>query len=86
MDNTFKNVTPMPGDSEHKIQQKREALMGYLQSKASAPTAKGNGLDLSKFESTRPITMDQQAMKTPEIKTLNGVQYQKVNGGWRKVQ
>lgn len=52
MDNTFQNVTPMPGDSEHKIQQKRASLREYLQSKASAPTAKGYGIDLSRFSST----------------------------------
>jgi hypothetical protein len=54
MDNTFKNVTPMPGDSEHTINQKREALMEYLQSKASASTAKAYGIDLRKFEKTAP--------------------------------
>lgn len=53
MDNTFKNITPAPGDSEHKIEQKRQALTEYLQSKMSAPTAKGSGLDLNKFESTK---------------------------------
>lgn len=52
MENTFKNITPAPGDSQHTIEQKREALMGYLQSKSSAPTAKGYGIDLSKFKST----------------------------------
>lgn len=79
MDNTFKNITPMPGDSEHKIQQKREALYEYLQSKASAPVAKGNGLDLGRFESTRP-------MDFVETKTMGGHQYQKVHGGWKKVK
>lgn len=52
MDNTFNNVTPMAGDSEYKINQKRATLMHYLESKASAPTAKGNGIDLQKFKST----------------------------------
>ena len=49
MENTFKNITPSPGDSEHTIQQKREALQGYLQSKASTPVAKGFGIDLQKL-------------------------------------
>lgn len=52
MDNTFKNITPMPGDLESTIETKRNALQGYLRSKASAPTAKGFGIDLSNFEST----------------------------------
>lgn len=55
MDNTFKNVTPMPGDTEHKIQQKREALEEYLQSKLSAPRAKAYGIDLSQFASTQAL-------------------------------
>ena len=54
MDNTFKNITPMPGDAEYKIQTKRQALLDYLQSKASASTAKGYGIDLNRFESTAP--------------------------------
>lgn len=81
MDNTFKNITPAPGDSEHTIQQKREALVNYLQSKAAAPIAKGNGLDLSRFGSTA-ANASQQII----TKTMNGVPYQKVPGGWKRVQ
>lgn len=79
MDNTFKNVTPAPGDSAHTVQQKREALYEYLQSKASAPVAKGSGLDLARFDSTRP-------MQFVETKSMGGQQYQKVQGGWKKVK
>lgn len=80
MDNTFKNVTPAPGDFADTIQTKREALQEYLKSKLSAPTARGYGIDLGKFQSTAP----QEA--APEVKTMNGVKYQKVTGGWKKVQ
>jgi hypothetical protein len=52
MDNTFKNVTPAPGDSDKTIAEKRQALKDYLQSKASAPTARAYGIDLAKFDST----------------------------------
>jgi hypothetical protein len=52
MDNTFKNITPMPGDLDSTIQTKRQALSDYLRSKESAPVAKGNHLDLSRFQST----------------------------------
>lgn len=52
MDNTFKNITPQPGDSDHTVETKRAALMDYLKSKASAPRAKGFGIDLSQFHST----------------------------------
>lgn len=52
MDNTFKNITPQPGDAESTVLTKRKALLDYLQSKSSAPTAKGFGIDLDKFKST----------------------------------
>lgn len=52
MDNTFTNITPQPGDSDHKIAQKRRSLMNYLQSKEAAPTAAGYGINLSNFPST----------------------------------
>lgn len=52
MDNTFKNITPAPGDMPSTVAQKRQALQEYLKSKMSAPTAKSFGLDLSKFMST----------------------------------
>jgi hypothetical protein len=55
MDNTFKNITPMPGDLDGTIATKRQALVDYLQSKASAPTAKGYGIDLEKFQSTAAL-------------------------------
>lgn len=54
MENTFHNITPAPGDTEATIKTKRNALAGYLQSKASAPVAKGYGIDLRRFQSTNP--------------------------------
>lgn len=55
MDNTFNNITPKPGDMESTIKEKRHALVQYLQSKMAAPTAKGFGIDLDKFSSTKAI-------------------------------
>lgn len=72
MENTFRNVTPAPGDSQHTIDTKRAALRDYLQSKASAPVAKGasNGvIDLSRYASTAPLAGG------PQIKVVNGVRY-----------
>ncbi len=63
MDNTFKNITPAPGDSEYTISQKRKAKDEYLQSKAAAPTAKGFGIDLGNFESTTSSPHTQQERK-----------------------
>lgn len=78
MDNTFKNITPSPGDSQHTVDQKKKSLQEYLQSKASAPTAKGFGIDLDKFGSTT-------TQQGPEVKVMGGVQYKKVPGGWQKI-
>ena len=80
MDNTFKNLTPAAGDSEWTTQTKREALNNYLQSKSSAPMAKGNGLDLMKFASTAP----RRNAGPAQIMHQNGVAYKKVPGGWQK--
>lgn len=81
MDNTFTNITPKPGDMESTVADKRKSLVHYLESKASAPTAKGFGIDLNKFDSTRPTQEGDTA-----VKTVNGVQYQKVAGGWARVK
>lgn len=53
MDNTFHNVSPAPGDTDAKIAAKRKALADYLQSKLSAPTARGFGIDLAAYNRTR---------------------------------
>lgn len=52
MDNTFKNITPAPGDSEYTISQKRASKDEYLKSKMSAPISKAYGIDLQKFQSS----------------------------------
>lgn len=52
MDETFKNVTPQPGDSDAKIAIKRQALQDWMHSEVSAPTAKSYGLNLQNFAST----------------------------------
>lgn len=52
MDNMNKNTTPAFGDDANTIATKRAALEGYLKSKSSAATAKGFGIDLTKFPST----------------------------------
>lgn len=60
MDNTFRNISPSAGDLESTTATKRAALVDYLQSKASAPTAKAFGIDLSQFPSTAPNKSDGQ--------------------------
>ncbi len=81
MDNMFHNITPQFGDNAKTIATKRNALESYLQSKSSAPVAKGYGLDLSRFNSTHI-----QKEIAPVQKTMNGVNYQQVPGGWKRVQ
>jgi hypothetical protein len=79
MDNLYKNITPQFGDTPEKIDTKRQSLVGYLNSKGSAPTAKGFGIDLHKFNSTRPV-------EPTNVQMRGGVPYQKVQGGWKRVQ
>lgn len=78
MDNTFENVSPTPFDTASRIKEKRGFLENYLKSKASAPTAKGFGIDLDKFNSTH-------GYESPQISMKGGVPYQKVQGGWKRV-
>lgn len=66
--------TELPGGKESKA----NTVIKYLSSKASAPTAAGFNLDLDKFNSTK---LPQAA---PEVKTMGGVPYVKVPGGWKK--
>lgn len=63
MDNTFHNVSPSAGDTAKDTATKREALVDYLKSKASASLAKTYGIDLSKFPST---STDQVARMSPQ--------------------
>lgn len=79
MDESFHNLTPSPGDSNSKISTKRQALVDWMTSEASAPIAKGNGLDLSKFRSTSHETAAQ-----PVTQKMNGITYIKVPGGWKR--
>lgn len=52
MDETFHNVTPQPGDSDAKIQAKRQALQDWLHSETASPVSSGHYIDLSKYAST----------------------------------
>jgi len=63
MDNLKHNALPQLGDNDNKIRVKKEALTHYLESAASAPTAKGFGIDLSKFKST---SIDPKVNFTPQ--------------------
>ena len=80
MDESFHNLTPQFGDSKKTLQTKRQAMLDWMQSEQSAPTAKGFGIDLNNYKNT------QMTQAAPQIQTMGGVQYQKVPGGWKKVQ
>jgi hypothetical protein len=63
MDETFRNVTPAPGDSDATIAEKRQALVYWLHSESAAPNAKAAGIDLQRFSST---SADPRARFTPQ--------------------
>lgn len=73
MDETFQNLTPQFGDSKKTIETKRNALEDWMTSESSAPTAKGHGIDLSKFRSTAHGNMG-------PVATKGGQQYKFVKG------
>lgn len=74
---TINDLIPTRTDSAKRISEKREALQTFLQAKKSASTAKGYGIDLERFAGTNP--------QTGPVKTMNGVKYQKVQGGWKRL-
>ena len=79
---TVQDNMPQPGDKESTVAAKRKAMEDFFDQKMAAPTAKGFGIDLGKFQSTAPKQQEQQ----PEVKTRQGVKYQKVAGGWNKIR
>lgn len=78
MDETFRNITPSLLDSDAKSEPRRKALVDWITSRSAAPTSKGFGLDLAKFQSTSHDVGGQ-------IKTMNGAKYQQVPGGWKRI-
>lgn len=66
---------PAPGDQDATIEAKKNALQEFINHKKSAPTAKAFGIDLSQM----------QPPQAPVIKQMNGVNYQRVQGGWKRV-
>ena len=81
---TVQDNMPELGDKDSTVAAKRKAMEDFFDQKMAAPTAKGFGIDLSKFQSTAPKQQEQQ--QQPEVKTRQGVKYQKVAGGWNKIR
>lgn len=89
MDETFRNITPILGDSATKNKQRTEALEGWMNSKLSAPTSRGYGIDLDKYQSTyspdlAPITnkkVDIFMRQNPSVKSPDeAIQILKAHG------
>lgn len=76
---TLRSLEPKPGDTAAKVREKKIGLQKLIQTKQSAPTAKGYGIDLEKFASTAPNSSVQTA-------TMGGKLYRKVPGGWAPAQ
>lgn len=65
---TVQDNLPQPGDLPDTVARKRATMESFFNQKASAPTAKGYGIDLNNFKST-------SVQNTPPIKIVNGVKY-----------
>lgn len=48
----YNNLLPAPGDTQSKIDEKRAGLIDFINSKSAASTAKGFGIDLSRYNMT----------------------------------
>lgn len=64
---TFQNILPQPGDSHSTLTTKKQALESFIQSKRAAPTAKGFGIDLDRFQST---TQNPEMKLTPQQRSF----------------
>lgn len=53
MDNVKKNFEPHGGNSDLEVAERRKALVQYLEGKKAAPVAKGYGIDLERYQSTK---------------------------------
>jgi hypothetical protein len=72
---------PQPGDLDSTISQKRAAFQDFINHKKVSPTAAAFGIPLNRFQSTAG-----NPQGLPVFKTMDGVRYQQVPGGWKKVQ
>lgn len=82
MDNMEKNVSPVFGDNDADILSKWKSLQDYKTSKAAASTAKGFGIDLSKFPTTNVNGLRSAAPSQSGPITKGGIAYQQqmING------
>lgn len=73
----IKNLWPKLSDNAETVKLKRQQMERINNEKVNFPMLKSLGINPESFS---------QYQGNAEIKTLGGVKYQKVNGGWRKVQ
>lgn len=73
---TVQKNHPQSFDSDETVAAKRKAMEDFFDQKSAAPTAKGYGIDLNKFNSTK-------TENPPPTQKFNGHDYIKVPGGWK---
>lgn len=64
----FQGLLPAPGDSDEKINQKRRGLQMFINNKKSAPLAKANNIDISRFNSTKTKTNNYQPGQVVQVR------------------
>lgn len=67
MDETFHNLVPAPGDSGSTIQQKKDGLKNWLDSKAQGSLAKSYGINLDNFSATSPNPVTRMSPQNQRI-------------------
>lgn len=86
MDETFHNLVPKPGDADAKIQYKRNALIDWLHSKKAAPTARGFGIDVNKFQNTGRSGVTSNPLEGQTASDGKGNRIVMKNGNWMPVR
>lgn len=79
--NAFKDLQPAPGDTDAKTAAKRQGMLDFVRSKQAAPTAKGFGIDLSKYPTTSLNSVGQGQYKPGDVVSVKGKKYQVGNDG-----
>lgn len=77
--NAIKTLFPTMTDNAETVAKKRAQMIKTATEKMNYPELKSIGIDTESMGNSKAMA------GAPEIKTLNGVRYQKVQGGWKKI-
>ena len=77
--NAIKTLFPTMSDNAETVAKKRAQIIKTATEKMNYPELKSLGIDVENMGNSKALA------GAPEVKMLNGVRYQKVAGGWKKI-